>query len=38
MKSKIVLKQGGRRKGKTFVPKFSMGTRKIKRTKQAKGG
>ena len=42
MKSEIVLKEGGRRKGKTFVPKYTIGqgkgTRKIKRTKQAKRG
>jgi len=37
---KIMLKQGGRRKGKTFVPKYTIGqgkgTREIKRTRDSK--
>lgn len=38
MKETIVAKTGGRRKGKTFKAKFSMGSRRIKRTKKQKGG
>jgi len=38
VKKQWILKPGGRRKGKTFVPKYSMGSRAIKRTKQSKGG
>jgi hypothetical protein len=38
MKKQVVPNQGGRRKNKTFVPKYSSGSRKITRTKQSKGG
>ncbi len=42
MKQQIALKQQGRRRGKTFVPKYTIGqgkgTRAIKHTKQAKRG
>jgi len=38
MKQQIKLEKTGRRAGKTFKDKFSMGSRKIKRTKKAKGG
>lgn len=42
MKKRPESKQGGRRKGKTFVDKFSVGqgkgTHRIVRTKQSKGG
>ena len=38
MKSKPELKQGGRRRGKTFESKFSGGSHKIVRTKKQKGG
>jgi len=38
MKKTIIAKSGGRRKGKTFAPKYSGGTRKIQRSKKQKGG
>ena len=37
MKKQIVT-DGGRRKGKTFLPKYRTGSKKVQRTKKEKGG